>query len=311
MSSPLFPWIFFGLLILIMFTADLLIFNRKERFISMKEAIGWTCLWIGLALFFNMYIYFSRGAEDALIFLTAYLIEKALSIDNLFIFLLIFKYFHTPPESMRKVLFWGVLSAVILRAVFIGLGIVLISQFHGLLYLFGAFLLFAGCKLWFEKDKEIHPEKNPILRLFRYFFPVSNHYEGGKFFIHHQGVYMATPLVIVLLAIETTDVIFAVDSIPAVLAITFDPFLVFTSNIFAVLGLRSLYFVLSHMMTIFHYLHYGLAIILVFIGAKMLLMDLVEIPIVFALGFVFVVLSVSVLLSVLRNKYKGKKEREM
>lgn len=302
MIATYFPWIVFGLLIVIMFTLDLLVLNRKEREGSMKEMVGWTCLWIGVALLFNLYIYFVRGFEDALTFFTAYLIEKSLSVDNLFVFLLVFKYFQTPPSSMRKVLFWGVLTALILRAVFIGLGIVLISKFHWLLYIFGVFLIFTGVKLWFEKDKEIHPEDNPVLRLFRHFFPITPHYEHGKFFILKNGVYFATPLMVVLLVIETTDIIFAVDSIPAVLAITFDPLLVFTSNIFAVLGLRSLYFVLAHMMTLFHYLHYGLAIILVFIGIKMLLMDVVEIPIAAALSFVFVILSASVLLSIRRNK---------
>jgi len=302
MVTMLIPWILFGLLIILMFILDLLIFNRNDREISIREAIGWTFLWIGVALLFNLYIYFARGFEDALTFLTAYLVEKSLSVDNLFVFLLIFQYFKSPPSSMRKVLFWGVLSALILRALFIGLGIVLISQFHWILYLFGAFLIFTGIKLWFEKDKEIHPEDNPVLRLFRHFFPVTENYVGSKFIVWRNGAYVATPLVVVLLAIETTDIIFAVDSIPAVLAITFDPFLVFTSNIFAILGLRSLYFVLSHMMSIFHYLHYGLALILVFIGGKMLMMDVVQIPIGLALGFVFLVLVITVFLSVIRNK---------
>lgn len=306
MDAAFFSWILFGAVVVVMFFLDLVVFNRSERLISIKEAMGWTFVWIAVALLFNVYIYYERGFEDALAFLTAYLVEKSLSVDNLFVFLLIFKYFQTPPQSMRKVLFWGVLSALVLRAVFIGLGIVLISQFHWILYLFGFFLIFTGIKLWFEKDKEIHPEKNPLLRLFRRFFPVTENYVGNRFMVMRDGRYLATPLMIVLIAIETTDIIFAVDSIPAVLAITFDPFLVFTSNIFAILGLRSLYFVLSHMMDLFHYLHYGLSIILVFIGGKMLLTDIVHIPITWALGVVFAVLAISVCLSILRTRNSNK-----
>lgn len=306
MDAKLISWVVFGVLVLAMLLLDLLISNRSDRKANIKEAMVWTCIWIGLALVFNLYIYYVRGFDDALTFLTAYLVEKSLSIDNLFVFLLIFKYFQTPPKSMRVVLFWGVLSALVFRAIFIGLGIVLITKFHWLLYIFGVFLIFTGIKLWFEKDKEIHPENNPVLRLFRYFFPVTENYVGNKFIVKRNGLYLATPLMIVLIAIETTDIIFAVDSIPAVLAITFDPFLVFTSNIFAILGLRSLYFVLSHMMSIFFYLHYALAIILVFIGGKMIVMDIIDIPISMALGIVFCVLAISIILSVLRNRYMKK-----
>lgn len=304
--SELLPWILFNFFIVAMLAVDLLIFNRKAHFISMREAINWTIVWIAVALFFNLYIYHSRGAEDALQFLTGYLIEKSLSIDNLFVFLLIFKYFHTPASSLHKVLFWGVLGAIVLRALFIWLGIALITQFHWIIYLFGVLLIVTGIKLWLEKDKEIHPEKNPVLKIFRYFFSVSDHYEQNKFFVVKNAHYIATPLFIVLLAIETTDVIFAVDSIPAILAITSDPFLVYTSNIFAILGLRSLYFVLSHIMSLFHYLHYGLSVILVFIGLKMIATDFFHIPTTVALGFVFFVLLISILLSLLDPIKRGK-----
>lgn len=299
MNYDILHWVFFNLFIVLMLAIDLLVFSRKAHVVTMKEAVGWTIFWIGLATLFNIYIYYARGLPDALNFLTGYLIEKSLSVDNLFVFLLIFNYFQTPSTSMHKVLFWGVFGAIILRAIFIWLGIVLITKFHWMIYLFGVFLIFTGIKLWLEKDKEVYPEKNPILRIFRYFFPVSNNYEDDKFFIIKQSKYYATPLFVVLIAIETTDIIFAVDSIPAILAITYDPFLVYTSNIFAILGLRSLYFVLSHMMSLFHYLHYGLSIILVFIGVKMLLADLILIPTWIALGIVFLVLVVSITISLL------------
>lgn len=299
MLHDLLPWILFNLFIVLMLALDLLVFHRKAHAVSMKEAICWTAFWIGLALLFNVYIYYTRGLEAALSFLTGYLIEKSLSVDNLFVFLLIFKYFNTPVQSLHKVLFWGVLGAIILRALFIWFGIVLIANFHWIIYLFGAFLVVMGIKLWQEKDKEIHPERNLILRLFSYWFPFTKDYVNDRFFVVRNSKYYATPLFAVLIAIETTDVIFAVDSIPAILAITLDPFIVYTSNIFAILGLRSLYFVLSHIMTLFHYLHYGLSVILVFIGMKMLFVDFVKIPTLVALGIVFFVLLASIVLSLI------------
>jgi len=305
MAYHLLPWILFNIFIVCMLAIDLF-FHRKNRVISIREAVGWTLFWIVIALLFNLYIYYDRGPDDALKFLTGYLIEKSLSVDNLFVFLLIFKYFHTPPSSLHKVLFWGVLGAILLRALFIWLGIVLIANFSWMVYVFGVFLVYTGIRLWMEKDKKIHPENNPLIKIFRYLFRFTKDYEEDKFFVRKSGQYFATPLFVVLLSIETTDVLFAIDSIPAILAITYDPFLVYTSNIFAILGLRSLFFVLSHVMTLFHYLHYGLSLILIFIGTKMIIIDVFKIPTVAALGFVFLVLIASVLLSLIFPENKSK-----
>jgi tellurite resistance protein TerC len=235
----------------------------------------------------------------ALEFLTGYLIEKALSVDNLFIFLLIFSYFRVPGEYQHKVLFWGILGALLIRAVFIVAGIALIERFHWLIYIFGAFLIVTGIKMLRSGDEEIHPERNPVLRLFRRLMPVTEQYEGDRFFVRRMGRQFATPLFIVLLMVETTDVIFAVDSIPAILGITTDPFIVYTSNVFAILGLRAIYFALAGLMQLFHYLKYGLCAILVFVGLKMLLADFYKIPVAIALGAIVLVLGVSILASVL------------
>jgi tellurite resistance protein TerC len=302
MLVQLLPWILFNLFILGMLALDLLVFHRKAHVISIKEAAWWSVVWIALALLFNGYIYYARGSEAALNYFTGYLIEKALSVDNLFVFLLIFKYFKTPATALHKVLFWGVLGAIIMRAIFITVGIVALSYFHWLIYLFGLLLVVTGVKLGVEKEKQIEPEKNIVLRIFQRFFPVAKKYEADQFFVRQKTSYAATPLFVVLLILETTDVIFAVDSVPAILAITQDPFIVYTSNIFAILGLRSLYFLLSHVMTAFHYLHYGLALILVFIGVKMLLSSLMPISTPIALGVVFSVLALSVVASLLFPK---------
>jgi tellurite resistance protein TerC len=238
------------------------------------------------------------GHEPAMKFLAGYLLEKSLSVDNLFVFLLIFSYFRVPAQYQHKILFWGIVGALIMRGIFIFLGVALVTRFHWVFYILGAFLIFTGIKLAFEKDKEIHPEKNPVLRLFRRFFPVTKELEGDKFFVKRAGRLYATPLLVVLLVVETTDVIFAVDSVPAILAITLDPFIVFSSNVFAILGLRALYFALSGIMQMFHHLHYGLSLILVFVGVKMLIGDFVKIPIGFALGFIALVLAVSIATSI-------------
>lgn len=296
MPNDLALWVGFNLLIFILLGVDLF-FHRGEREISIKQAVAWTLFWIVLALAFNVFIYFLKGEEAALAFLTGYLLEKSLSIDNLFVFLLIFSYFRTPTNLLHRVLFWGVLGAIIFRALFIFLGIALITMFHWILYLFGAFLIFTGIRFAFQKDIEIHPENNFVLRLFRKYFPVTESYVGHHFFTKINHHLVATPLLIVLLAIETTDILFAFDSIPLILGITLDPFIVYTSNIFAILGLRSLFFVLAHFMKIFHYLHYGLAVLLVFIGVKMLLSEFVRIPLPATLGVVLVVLGLSIFLS--------------
>lgn len=299
MSPTLLPWILFNAFILLMLALDLFVFHRKAHPVTWKEALGWSLFWIALALLFNLYIYYTQGATSGLNFLTGYLIEKSLSIDNLFVFLLIFKYFQTPTSSLHKVLFWGVLGAILLRALFIWLGITLITHFSWIVYLFGAFLMVSGIKLAVEKETKLEPEKNLLLKLASRLFPLSKEYENDRFFVLKQGKRYATPLLFVLLSIETSDLIFAVDSIPAILAITYDPFIVYTSNIFAILGLRSLFFVLQRMLGLFHYLHYGLSLILLFIGFKMLVSNYLEIPTLLALGVVFLILLISVTLSLL------------
>jgi tellurite resistance protein TerC len=302
MSSQVLLWIAFNIFVLAMLALDLGVFHRRAHVVKIKEALAWSAFWIALALIFNLVVYFWRGPETALEFLTGYLIEKSLSLDNLFVFLLIFSYFRVPPLYQHKILFWGILGALIMRAVFILTGITLIQEFHWVIYIFGGFLILSGIKMGLQKDKEIHPERNPVLRLFRRFMPVTDGYKDKKFFIKRAGRYLATPLFVVLLVIETTDVIFAVDSIPAILAITLDPFIVYTSNVFAILGLRALYFALAGLMRLFHYLHYGLSAILVFVGIKMLLAEIYKIPVAIALGVVASILLISVIASIIRPR---------
>ena len=292
-------WIGFNLFVLAMLALDLGVFHRKSHEVRFKEAMIWTGVWVVLALSFNAAVYHWWGAQAGLEFLTGYLIEKSLSIDNVFVFLLIFSYFKVPSKYQHEVLFWGIIGALIFRAIFIAVGITLLEHFHWLVYVFGAFLVFTGVKLALEKDKEIHPERNPVLRLFRRIMPVTEQYEEGKFFVRKNGRTWATPLFVVLLVIETTDVIFAVDSIPAILAITKDPFIVYTSNVFAILGLRALYFALARIMRLFHHLHYGLAAILGFVGIKMILSDIYKIPIMVSLGFILSALALSIIASLL------------
>jgi len=305
MMSQILLWIGFSLLVIAMLALDLLIFHRKAHEIKVREALLLSAFWIALALLFNLGIYFWRGSEAALQFFTGYLIEKSLSVDNLFVFLLIFTYFAVPPSYQHKVLFWGILGALLMRAVFILAGITLILKFHWVIYVFGAFLLFTGVRMVSQKETKIRPEKNPIIRLFRQVMPVSNEYSGGKFFLREAGRLVATPLIIVLIAIETTDVVFAVDSIPAILAITLDPFIVYTSNVCAILGLRALYFALAGVMKLFHFLHYGLSAILVFIGTKMILTDVLTIPIGISLAIVGTILLISVAVSVVTRPKKN------
>ena len=294
-------WVLFNLFVALMLALDLGVFHRRARTVGFREALAWSSLWIGLATVFCAIVYFWRGRVPALEFATGYVIELSLSVDNLFVFLLIFRYFKVDSEDQHKVLFWGILGALIMRAAFILLGVSLIQKFHWVTYFFGALLVYSGIKLFRQKEAEIHPEKNPVLRLFRSFVPVTKEYEGGKFFVRRRGLY-ATPLLIVLLVVETTDVIFAVDSIPAILAITLDAFIVYTSNVFAILGLRSMYFALAGMMELFHYLHYGLSLVLIFVGSKMLVAHYWEVPTEVALGVVALILASSVLASVLKPK---------
>lgn len=271
-------WILFNAFVLLMLALDLGVFNRKAHEVKMKEALIWSGVWIVLALSFNLWLYFNytppegyTAADSALQFLTGYVIEKSLSVDNIFVFVLIFSFFKVPAMYQHKVLFWGIIGALVMRVIFIFAGVALINQFAWIIYVFGAFLIFTGIKLVTQKDKELHPEKNPVLKLFKRFFRVSENYDGGKFFTIQNSRKVATPLFVVLIMIETTDLIFAVDSIPAILAVTQDPFIVYSSNVFAILGLRSLYFALAGLVKLFHYLHYGLAAILVLVGTKMIL----------------------------------------
>ena len=300
-------WVGFNIFIIGMLVLDLVVFNRKEHVIKMKEALSWTAVWITLALVFNLWVYYAYGQEKALEFFTGYLIEKSLSIDNIFVFLMIFYYFRVPKIYQHKVLFWGVLGAIIMRTIFIVAGVSLIQMFHWTIYVFGFFLVLVGIKMLLQKDKEIDPENNPVIKLFRKIMPVTDTYEKDKFFIKKEGKYYATTLFIVLVVIETTDVIFAVDSIPAVLAITQDVFIVYTSNIFAILGLRALYFVLAEVMHLFHYLVYGLSCILVFVGIKMLISDFYKIDTLPALLVIAIVILVSITASIIFKKKEEKR----
>ncbi|MFA6457681.1 MAG: TerC family protein [Bacteroidota bacterium] len=300
-------WVLFNGFVLAMLALDLGIFHKTAHEVKMKEALTWSAVWIACALMFNALIYFYwdwmapgssyANSDAALAFLTGYLIEKSLSVDNVFVFLMIFTYFQVPSLYQHKVLFWGILGALIMRAMFIFAGVSLITTFHWMIYIFGALLLFTGVNMAIQKDKKLEPDKNPVIRLFKRWFPVTDVYHGDHFFARVNNRNAATPMFIVLLVIETTDVIFAVDSIPAILAITSDPFIVYTSNVFAILGLRALYFALAGIMGLFHYLNYGLAVILVFVGLKMMLVDLFKIPVEISLIVVMVILLISVILS--------------
>ncbi|HTR66240.1 MAG TPA: TerC family protein, partial [Terriglobales bacterium] len=289
-------WILFNLFVAAMLALDLGVFHRRAHAVKFREALTWSAMWIALAAAFALLVFFWHGRTAALEFVTGYVIELSLSVDNLFVFLLIFRYFKVSGELQHKVLFWGILGALVMRAVFILLGVGLIRKFHWIVYVFGALLVYSGIKLFFQENAEIHPEKNPVLRLVRRLLPVSKDYEGGKFFVRRPGLY-ATPLLVVLVVVETTDVLFAVDSIPAILAITLNAFIVYTSNVFAILGLRSMYFALAEMMEMFEYLHYGLSLVLIFVGGKMLASHYYQIPTEFALGIVGTILLISVLAS--------------
>ncbi|GAB2964736.1 TerC family protein [Hymenobacter coalescens] len=302
MISPWF-WVGFNLFVLAMLLLDLLVLNRKAHVIRMREALAWSAFWIALSLAFNYFVYREFGREAGMNFLTGYLLEKALSVDNLFVFLLIFTYFKVPGEYQHKILFWGVLGALVLRAVFIVLGAALISKFAWTLYLLGAFLVYTGVKMATSSgDPDIDPENNPVVKFLSRHLPITSRYEGGKFFVRREKLLFATPLFVVLVMVETTDVVFAADSIPAILAVTQDKFIVYTSNVFALLGLRALYFALAGLMALFHYLHYGLSLILIFIGAKLLLHDFFAIPTEWALGTVASLLALSVVVSLLFPK---------
>lgn len=301
-SALLYFWILFNLFALGMLAVELRVFHRPGRMVSFRQALGWSAMYVILAAAFATVVFFWQGHQAALEFVTGYVLELSLSVDNLFIFLVIFSYFAVPEDQQHRVLFWGVVGALILRGIFIGAGVGLLHRFHWVLFIFGALLVYSGIRVCVAGDHKIDPSKNPMVKALRGWIPVTPAYEGGRFFIRNRednGRLYATPLLVVLLVIETTDVLFAVDSIPAVLAITLNAFIVYTSNVFAILGLRSMYFAVAGLMKVFRFLHYGLAVILILVGVKMLLSDYFQIPILVTLGVVAAVLLVSIVLSVL------------
>lgn len=317
-NIPLWIWGAFVAFVLLMLALDLGVFHRQAHKIEMKEALVWSGVWIGLALLFNLGLFLLwdqiqpgsqyTNKEAGFAFLAGYLIEKALSVDNIFVFLLIFSYFAVPEKYQHRVLFWGIIGALIFRAMFIAAGATILEKFFWMMIVFGLFLIFTGIKMAIVKDKKIDPEKNPLVRAFRRLMPVTPEYHGQKFFARIDGKLWATPLFVVLLMVEFTDVIFAVDSIPAIFAITSDPFLVFTSNVFAILGLRALFFALAGLMQMFHYLSYGLAAILVFVGGKMLynyaekalVPEWPKFPVALSLGIIVAILATSIFASLKR-----------
>jgi tellurite resistance protein TerC len=316
-------WVGFNVFVLALLALDLGVFHRKAHAVSVREATIWSVIWISLSMLFNLGIYFfwhavsptsplSNG-DAALAFFTGYLIEKSLSVDNIFVFVLIFTYFSVPAKYQHRVLFWGILGALVMRAVLILVGAALIHEFHWILWIFGAFLIFTGIRMAFHKNEELHPEDNPLVKVVKRFMPVTQGYRGASFFVREAGKLMATPLLLVLLIVESTDLVFAVDSIPAIFAVTEDPFIVYTSNVFAILGLRSLYFLLAGVMHKFHYLKLGLSAVLTFVGVKMLLPDLSEfvtgvsykIPTLLSLAVVAGILAIAVVASLLRARRLG------
>ncbi|WP_298818152.1 TerC family protein [Chloroflexus sp.] len=323
MVGTIWVWVIFNLFVLALLAIDLGVFHREAHEVSLREAAIWSVVWISLALVFNIGLYFfwdqimpdsTLSAADAgLAFLTGYLIEKALSVDNIFVFVLIFSYFAVPAKYQHRVLFWGILGALMMRGTMIAAGAALIKQFHWIIWIFGAFLIFTGIRMAMAQDEQVEPEKNPVVRLFRRFMPISDRYDGQKFLTRQNGVLMATPLLLVLVMVETTDLIFAVDSIPAIFAVTQDPFIVYTSNVFAILGLRALYFVLAGVVHLFHYLKLGLSVVLAFVGVKMLLPDLSaalvgvswKIPTGVSLGVVATIITIAIVASLVRARVVG------
>jgi tellurite resistance protein TerC len=295
-------WVGFSLFVIGMLALDLGVFHRKSHTVSVKEALVWTAVWIACSMLFNLFVYHYFGKEKALEFFTAYLVEKSLSIDNIFVMIMIFSYFSVPDSYQHKVLFWGIFGALIMRIIFIFAGIELIHKFHWLIYLFGGFLVFTGIRMVLGDDKPIEPDKNPLVKLVRRMFSVTQTFEVDNFFVRRDGKTWATPLFIVVVLIEATDLIFAVDSIPAIIAISDDAFIVYTSNVFAILGLRSLYFALAGIEKYFVYLKYGLATILVFVGVKMCIVDFYKIPVEISLIVISFLLALSMIASVIMKK---------
>lgn len=308
MDTHLLLWITFGVVVVVMLVLDLGVFHRRSHTVSLREAAIWTVVWIVLALGFNVFIYIMEGPKPALEFLTGYLLEKSLSMDNVFVFALLFNFFCVPKEYQHRVLFWGIVGAIVLRLIFILAGAALLERFHWVMYVFGAIVLLAGIRMFLHKNEDIHPERNPVLRLACRFLRVTPGYHGARFFVRENGALLATPLFVVLLVVEATDVVFAVDSVPAIFAITRDPLIVFSSNIFAILGLRALYFLLAGIIGMFRYLSMGLSMILCFIGVKMLIMDVFKIPTAVSLGVVVAILAGSVVMSLLFPQTKPEVE---
>ncbi len=303
MIDQIWLWVGFNGFVLAMLALDLGVFHRKAHVVSFKESITWTVIWVALALLFNGGIWHFYGSQKALEFFTGYLIEKSLSVDNVFVFALLFSYFAVPQKYQHKVLFWGILGALLMRAIMIAAGAALIARFAWIIYVFGAFLILTGIKMVVKREEEIHPERNPAVKWFKKFMSVAADYREDRFFVWEAGRRCATPLFVVLLLVEFSDVIFAVDSIPAIFAVTKDPFIVYTSNVFAILGLRSLYFALAGVMDKFHYLKIGLGVVLAFVGVKMLLAHTAwKIPTLLSLGVVVLILAVSIVWSLLKPK---------
>ncbi|WP_162511819.1 TerC family protein [Dictyobacter aurantiacus] len=305
MLTGVWPWIWFNLFVLVLLALDLGIFHRKSHAVSTKEALIWSAVWISLALAFNAGLYFVSGSEVALQFLTGYLIEKSLSVDNIFIFVLLFGYFSVPAAYQHRVLFWGIMGALVMRGILIAVGSVLIEQFHWIIYIFGAFLIFTGIRMGVQKDENVNPEHNPLVKFVRRFVPVSDDFVKDLFVVRREGTLMITPLLLVLLVIETSDLLFAVDSIPAIFSVTTDPFIVYTSNVFAILGLRSLYFVFANIIHKFHYLQAGLAVILCFVGLKMVVSGFYHVPTWLSLLFIALVLGVAIVASIMRARRRA------
>ena len=307
MDAPIWLWVAFNVFVLAMLALDLGVFHRKAHAVSGREALIWSVVWISLSLVFNAVIYFYwdrlipestyTNREAALAFLTGYLIEKSLSVDNIFVFILIFSFFAVPAAYQHRVLFWGILGALIMRGTLIAIGAALLEQFHWIIYVFGAFLIFTGIRMALSHAENVEPDKNPVVKFFRRFMPVTENFEKDQFFVRRAGRLMATPLFLILLVVESTDLVFAVDSIPAIFAVTRDPFIVYTSNVFAILGLRALYFLLANVMDKFQYLKFGLSAVLVFIGVKMVIVDFYKIPVGVSLGVVAGILTISILAS--------------
>ena len=302
MSEQVWLWGGFFVLIVAMLVLDLGVLHRKSHVIIMREALLMSAFWIGLAMVFNIAIWLWMGSEKALEFTAAFIMEKSLSVDNLFVFVLVFGYFCVPSQYHHRVLFWGIIGALVFRGIFILLGIAILDSFHFVIYIFGAILIFTAVKMVIQRNREICPDDNIAVRLFRRVIPVTEEFEGERFLVRKAGILMATPLLVTLVFIEATDVMFALDSIPAVLAITTDPFIVYTSNAFALLGLRSLYFVLASAVPAFRYLKYGLAAILGFVGIKMMLSDYLHLPVIVSLGIIVAILTISIATSIIRNR---------